>query len=305
MNYSFLDKEEYKDIPVVKIEDNMNDLPFFIMKSKECNQSKHRHKFIQIIYICKGKLKHVINNNIFDVYRGDIFIIPPFVPHYFIDEYHDNYEFIEFEFIPEFINEKFSLNEKGVGFMDFAYLEPFLVSENDIKPRLNLVGSPQIEVESILEEILREYAARNVDFELMIKALLLKILIIVGREFKMKIAGTEFQGLYDRHTDAIFNAIKFVDENYCNDITVEEAAKIAMLSQSYFRYLFKLIMHRTFTEYVRGMRIMKALELLKIRKDMRIIDICYNVGYNNISHFNRIFRQDIGASPSAFRKSFQ
>lgn len=303
MAYDYLDRDEYKEIPILRIEENKNDLPFFIAKPYECNQTKHRHEFVQIVYICKGKLKHVINNNVFDVYKGDIFVIPPFVPHYFIDEYHEKYEFIEFEFMPEFINEKFSDHDCNNGFMDFAYLEPFLVTENEMKPRLNLTGSLQFEVENTLGEIIREYEARDVDFEPMIKALLLKLLILVGREFKREIAGTEFQDLYERHRDAIYSAIKYVNENFEKEISIEEVSKIAMLSQSYFRYLFKQMTHKTFTEYIQNLRISKAIELLKTRKDMRIIDVCYSVGYNNISHFNRTFRQDTGVSPKAFRKT--
>lgn len=302
MDYSYLDREEYQGIPILRIEDNMNNLPFFISKPAECNQTKHRHEFVQIIYICRGKLKHAINENVFNIYRGDIFVIPPYVPHYFIDESDGNFEFIEFEFMPEFINEKFSAGETARGFMDFAYLEPFLVTEKEMKPRLNLCGSLQLEVESILDEILKEYETRDTDFEPMVKALLLKLLILLGREFRKGIAGTEYQSLYDRHRDAIYNAIRYVDANYDKEITIDEISRIAMLSQSYFRYLFKQITQKTLTEYVQYLRITKAIELLKTRNDMRIIDICHYVGFNNISHFNRVFRQDTGVSPRAFRK---
>jgi AraC-like DNA-binding protein len=302
MDYSYLDKEEYKDIPLYRIMDNNNGLPFFIVCLNNCAQSKHRHEYVQIIYICKGRLKHVINSNTFDVYKGDIFIIPPFVPHYFIDEYKEKYELIEFEFIPEFINEKFSLDFKDSSFMDFAYLEPFLVAENDVKPRLNLTGSLQLEVECIFREIIREYGTRDSDFEYIIKSMLMKLLILVGREFKKNIRGTESQGLFERHRDALNNALKYINDNYNSDISLDEAARVALLSPSYFCYLFKQMTQKTFTEYVNSIRIAHAAELLKTRHDMKVADICYEVGYNNINHFNRIFRQEMGATPMTLRK---
>lgn len=301
MDYSFLDKPEYQDIPLLKIEENRNDLPFFIARLDLGNQQKHRHEFVQIAYISKGHLKHSINDNAFDIFRGDIFVIPPFVPHYYIFDDQESYELIEFEFIPEFINERFSGDEQDTRFMDFAYLEPFLVTENEMKPRLNLSGGVQIAVEQVLAEILAEYENRDMDFSLMIKALLLKLLILVEREFKKEIAGTEFQGLYERHRQAIALAIQYVNEQYAREITIDDAARISMLSQSYFRYLFKQITHRTFTEYVQNLRITKAIELLRSRRDMKIIEVCYSVGFNNVSHFNRTFRQETGISPRAFR----
>jgi AraC-like DNA-binding protein/mannose-6-phosphate isomerase-like protein (cupin superfamily) len=303
MDYSYLDKEEYRDILLYKILDNKNGLPFFVIKLDCSTQSKHRHEYVQIIYVCKGRLKHVLGNNCFDVYKGDIFVIPPFVPHYFIDTYKEKYEIIELEFIPEFINEKFSINSKDRSFTDFAYLEPFLVSENEVRPRLNLSGSLQNEVESILSEILREYDNREPDFELVIKALILKLLVLVGRKFKKDIVGSESQGVFDRHRDALFSALKYINENFINDINVEEAAKVAMVSQSYFRYLFKQMTQKTFNEYVNDLRISKAVELLKSRPDMKVIDICCESGFNNVNHFNRIFRQKTGVSPMVFKKT--
>jgi AraC-like DNA-binding protein/mannose-6-phosphate isomerase-like protein (cupin superfamily) len=302
MDYSFLNKHEYNDIPIIRIADNRNNLPFFIIKMDRCNRIKHRHEFVQIIYVLKGKLKHVLNDNVFDVYKGDIFVIPPFVPHYFIDEYEKGFEIIEFEFVPEFIHEKFSSNVRDNSFMDFAYLEPFLVAEQELKPRLNITGSLQLEVEKILEEVIKEYENRESDFELLVKAQLLKLLVLVGREFKKNIEGSESQGIFDRHRDALYNAINFVNEHLAEDISLDDVAKVAMLSSSYFRYLFKQMTEKTFVEYLNHLRINKAVELLKNEPAMKVIEVCYKVGYNNVNHFNRIFRQVTGLSPSAYRK---
>ncbi len=303
MDYGYLDKEEYKNINTYRITDNNNGLPFFIIRLDKCSQVLHRHEFVQIIYMSKGKLKHILNNNVFEVYKGDIFVIPPYVPHYFINDSEDKFELVEFEFIPEFINEKFSKDYRDNSFMDFAYLEPFLVAENEVKPRLNLTGSIQHEVENILSEIIREYEAKDSDFQLLVKALLQKLLVIVGREFRRNVEGSESQNLFDRHRDALFNAIEYINNNFFYEITLKDAAREAMLSQSYFSYLFKLMTQKTFTEYVNDMRISRAIEMLKTKRDMKIVDICFETGFNNVNHFNRVFRQSTGVTPMAFRKS--
>lgn len=303
MDYSFLDKEEYAGIPIIKILDNKNGLPFFIIKMNKCNQQKHRHEFVQIIYICKGRLKHILNGHEFDVYKGDIFVVPPYVPHYFIDEHKEEFEIIEFEFMPEFVNEKFSSDIDDTSFMDFAYLEPFLAAEHQMRPRLNLSGSLQAEVEGIFDELLMEYRERQSDFVLFIKALLLKLLILVGREYKRTVTNTESQSLYEKHRDALSSAVKYVNDHYMEDLSAEDVARHAMLSQSYFRYLFKQMTGKTLVEYINSIRISKAAELLKSKPHMRIIDICYHVGYNNVNHFNKVFRLETGISPSLYRKS--
>lgn len=304
MDYSYLDKDEYKGIPIVRIEENSNGLPFLIVRlERRCNLRPHRHEFVQIVYISRGKLKHALHRTVFDVYQGDIFIIPPYVPHYFIDDGAGFFEIIEFEFVPEFIDERFTSGSAENSFMDFAYLEPFLVVEKEIRPRLNLGGGIRVEVEALFSEILREYAARDSDYQLLIRALLQKLLVLVGREFRRSISGTASQELFDRHRDALFQAVAYVDENLSGAVSVEEAARVAMLSQSYFRYLFKQMFQKSFVEYVNERRIARAAELIRARPDMLIIDICFEAGFNSVTHFNRVFRQTTGATPTAFRKS--
>jgi AraC-like DNA-binding protein/mannose-6-phosphate isomerase-like protein (cupin superfamily) len=303
MNYSFLDKEEYNDIPVIKISDNKNNLPFWIAKMNDCNDINHRHEFVQIVFVSKGRLKHVINNNSFDVVRGDIFVIPPYIPHYIDNAYGENFEIIEFEFIPEFINEKFSSLFNGNSFIDFAYLEPFLVVEQELTPRLHLTGAIELETEKIFAEIIDEYEKKEADFELIIKALAMKLLILVGREFKKNMNGSESQEIYDKHRDALKNAICYVDTHFCEDISLDEVSKVAMFSPSYFRYLFKQMTNKTFTEYLNEKRVNKAVSLLIAKHDRQILDICYEVGYNNVNYFNRIFKQTTGVSPRILRNA--
>jgi len=301
LDYSFLDKEEYKKYPIVTMEENNNDLPFFITKRTQLNQVKHRHAFVQLIYVAKGSCKHVLNNNEFEIFKGDIFIMPPYVPHYFIET--GEVKIYEFEFTPEFINEKFSEGVDNKSFMDFAYLEPFLVIENKIKPRLNLYGMAQREVEDILNLILLEYEDKKDNYKLMIKALTLNLLIAVSREYNYTINKNDDNYLFEKHKDSLLRAIDYIKENYYMNICLDDAVRVSLLSKSYFGFLFKHLTHKTFTEYVNNLRINRAIELLKERADLKIIDICFEVGYNNVNHFNRIFRNQVGVTPMQVRKN--
>ena len=235
----------------------------------------HRHEFMQINYIYRGG-KHLINKQEFDVIKGDIFVIPPYVPHMITPVKDGNAEIFEFEFNIDFINESFDSMDSMKSFLDFAYIEPFLVSEVQVKPRLNLSGKIQVEVENILNEALREFTEKEDSFVLLVKSLLLKLLVIVGREFSASLEKSDDKPIYARHRDAIYNAMNFIEENYTEDITMDDVVKVSMLSQSYFSYLFKSITRKTFIEYLNGIRISKAMELLKTT-DKRVLDICMEV----------------------------
>jgi len=285
---------------------NYNGQMYFTTKYEteflDVDKEMHMHEYMQINYVYQGAAKHYINNRELNLIKGDIFIIPPYVPHLINTDEGKKAKIIEFEFMPEFINDNFKQIENAESFLDFAYIEPFLVAENLVKPRLNLVGKIQTEVENILNEILLEDENKKRGYDLLIRSQLLKLLIIVGREFTVNLENSRNQSIYDRHRDSINRAVQYIHDNYNKDLNVEDVAKKFLLSSSYFSYLFKSITSKTFTEYVVGLRISKAQDLLKNTND-KVVDICYSAGFNNINHFNRIFKQNIGMSPMAYRKS--
>ncbi len=59
---------------------------------------------------------------------------------------------------------------------------------------------------------------------------------------------------------------------------------------------------KTFSEYINDLRVAKAMELLKQASNLNITDICYCVGFNNVTHFDRKFRQLTGISPTKYRR---
>lgn len=305
MDLNYLDSPEYKNIPMYKMEGDREgdeNLPIYIRRYFiPQNVILHRHQYFQINYVYEGKAKHFINNNDFDIIKGDIFIIPPYVPHCIKEPKNTNVEIFEFEFVPEFLDQSLDRVNDMRSFIDFMYIEPFLVSNGEIKPRLNLVGKAEIEVENLLNEVLAEYTERKQGFVLLIKSLLLKLLVLVGREFTKELEDSNIYTIYDRHRDAIFSSIEYIKNHYTDDLDIEDIAKKSNFSVSYFRYVFKSITSQTFTQYVNRLRLCKAMELLKSTDD-RVLDICLDVGFNNVDHFCRLFRQSTGVSPLEYRK---
>ena len=148
MRIEELDRKEYEGIPLYPLGDGLdNRLPFFVGKySLSGNLSPlHRHSVIQINYVSRGKLLHRINNSRYELVRGDIFVIPPYVPHQLIPCGNSDFELVEIEFQPEFVFGGNGITEDSALF-DFSYIEPFLVTECNVRPRLNLSGTSQIMV---------------------------------------------------------------------------------------------------------------------------------------------------------------
>lgn len=305
MDFSYLDKESYKSIPLL-VKSDMSESSgkegFFIRKCEVSSESKglHRHTYIQINYVYDGNGYHVVNDKKTEIRKGDIFIIPPFVPHVIISSPDSRLEIFEFEFCADFILPNFDSNEKTESYLDFAYLEPFMVAEEKMKLCFNLGGKIQSEVESILWEVYREYESKIPGYILIAKALLLKLLVITGRAFSNEIKGTETEKVLNKHKATVLSSLKYIEENYKNALTLDKIATSVGYSKSHFCYLFKAVIGRTYIEYLNEVRVSEAKRLL-IETSRSIMDISLEVGFNSITNFNKTFKQITGVSPGKFR----
>lgn len=102
----------------------------------------------------------------------------------------------------------------------------------------------------------------------------------------------------------IHEAIAFIEQNFQNNISVENIADNCGLNRSYFGKIFKEAIGRTPQEFLLNYRMTKAAELLKLTR-LSIGDISKAVGYDNQLHFSRAFKNIYGISPREWRSQNQ
>jgi len=98
----------------------------------------------------------------------------------------------------------------------------------------------------------------------------------------------------------IRRALTFIVDHFAEPIKLEDAAREACLSRYHFCRLFHHETGVTFLEYLHGFRVHRAKALLADRY-VRITEVAYNVGFSDLSHFDRTFRKIVGRSPSEYR----
>lgn len=98
----------------------------------------------------------------------------------------------------------------------------------------------------------------------------------------------------------IKEALTFIEENFQNDISVEDIAATCGLNRSYFGKIFKDVLGKSPQEFLLNYRMIKATELLKLSK-LSIGDISNAVGYSNQLHFSRAFKNIYEVSPREWR----
>lgn len=98
----------------------------------------------------------------------------------------------------------------------------------------------------------------------------------------------------------ITKAKTFIEQNHSEDISLGAVAKAVNTSTFYFCKMFKKATGLNFTEYVSRVRIEKSKNLL-LNPNLRVSEIAYEVGFQSLTHFNRVFKKIVGQSPTEYR----
>lgn len=116
------------------------------------------------------------------------------------------------------------------------------------------------------------------------------------------LSSPEFAPKLDSETlDVLQRSLIYIFEHLASDIHIGAVADLAGMSDSAFSRFFKKNTGNSFTDHVNKLRIWQACKLLS-ETDMLITDICFEVGYLNISNFNRTFLRQHKMTPSAYRR---
>jgi len=98
----------------------------------------------------------------------------------------------------------------------------------------------------------------------------------------------------------ITKAKQFIEEHHTEDLSLGQVAQAVHTSVFYFCKLFKKTTGVNFTEFVSRTRVEKAKNLL-LNPNLRVSEIAYEVGFQSLTHFNRVFKKAMGESPSEYR----
>ena len=102
----------------------------------------------------------------------------------------------------------------------------------------------------------------------------------------------------------IQRALDFIQTHYEGDLSLSQIARAACLSPSHFCRLFRREMGMSLTQYLNHFRLTRAKQLLS-ETDFSITRVCFDVGFNSLTHFERVFKHIERQSPSEYRKAIQ
>lgn len=227
-----------------------------------------------IHYILKGKGILRVGDKTYNIGENQGFLIEPNVLNYYEADMHEPWEYIWIGFN----------GVKGKEYMGRSNLS----TENPI-----LSHDGDLSLRSSMEEAVSILSMQS-NKDILLMSILYKILFFIIEKYPCE--GTSIL----RQQQYIEEALRVIDSNYSNDITIMDIAKLVNIDRSYLHRLFKEYVGTSPQKYLIEYRIEKACALLSNSR-LTIADISRSVGYNDVFLFSKTFKKVKNITPSQFR----
>ena len=259
----------------------------------------HWHEEIEIDLIQEGDALYTIGDEIYRVTEGSVILIKSNVVHS-IESEGKTCSIISLIFSPSII----VLDPESQ--MNSAYVSPLNLMDEKIII-FNATDRMQRSMISYIRDIIDLNLARDYGYELLTKSTLYTFWYYLLKEIPHKEIERKKETQENRLSadeERIKDAITFIQENYSDNISLDDIALSVHISKSECCRLFKRTIDMTPFEYLMRYRIFTACDIMlkSQRNDESIFDLAIKVGFNSASYFNKLFKKYVGCTPSEYKK---
>jgi len=256
----------------------------------------HYHDSYEISFITEGSGKRIVGDSIEEFQPGDLVFIGRNLPHVWIADKEPaifSNRTLEMVFLQ--FNQNI-LNNQLLALPEFSDIRAALeLSERGIQ----VVGHTLNEVSEIMLQL--PYL-KNFDRLLHF----FRLMDIIGKSTThIRLASEDY--MLQRFTPGnrrIALLHDYLMNHYQEEIDLKNLAGLVNMAEGSLCRFFKMNTGTTLIEYLNRIKIDFACKLL-MDKELSILEVCFDSGFNNLSHFNKHFRKITGMTPSEYRKQFR
>lgn len=247
----------------------------------------HKHLRLEINHVKKGNCMMHLDNESINFVEGDTMIILSNVNHVF-EAGSGGTTLMQLGFLPEIFS-GFDLNFPGcIDGIGLGSISPFS-EENKLIKIVNNIG-----IMRVVQRIVNELEGKNSYYQYLVVMYYAELLVLIYRYMSENY-------LPICQNDALKRAISFIRFNYHKDISINDVAIQADISERYLRSLFSQYLNISPLDYLNQIRINKSIELLR-NTELSVKEICFQCGFQSPQYFSRIFKQQTGISPREVAK---
>ncbi len=254
----------------------------------------HYHPELELVIILQSTGTRFIGDSIERFEKGDVVLIGANLPHMWMND--ELYFSKNSELYADAISIHFRQDFLGESFINAFEMKP--IKELMQRAALGICFS------KLEERTVSQFKSLAEDTVLTPLDKTLTLLNVLGQlsnhsDYKI-LSSAGFKNSFDKVDNGNLKKIyEFIFENFSHPISAKDVAEVVHMNTAAFSRFFKRIHRKTFTSYLNEIRIGYACKLL-IEKKQKVISICYECGFNNISNFNRQFKLIKGMTPTEF-----
>ena len=256
--------------------------------------SWHYHQEFELSFITEGSGQRIVGDSVESFHPGDLIFIGPRIPHVWISG-----ELSRAQHSGRTLESVYLLFNQDILPQEITSLPEF----KDVNRALQLAERGMRITGDTLNQVSR--IMLQLPYQGRMKRLMLfyEILHIIGNSDTFTPLATEgyIKSKFETSNTRVNTIHEFLMNNYRDEINLEGIAELVHLAPASVCRFFKSATGQTIFSYLNNIKVDYACKLL-MNTDLNIVDISYDCGFNNLSHFNKQFRQIIGKTPSQYRK---
>jgi len=256
----------------------------------------HYHPEYELVLVTESEGKRFIGDDISDFAPGNLAFIGPNLPHLYRNDhryYEPHNQLNAKSIVVHFLEESF-----GHDMLALPEAQSLRKLFDRSLRGMDVVGQTREMISVKMRELLKLNGFPR-------WMTLLEILHILSETDEYKyISRHALQGRHEKDNERLNKVIERVMRSFHHQIRLDEiAAEVNMSTAAFSRY-FKKRTRKTFSDFIAEIRLGHASKLLQ-EDQLSVAEICYASGFNNLSNFNRQFRDFYKMSPIQFRKLYK
>jgi len=257
----------------------------------------HFHELCELVLIEESYGKRIVGNHIDSFSAGDLVLIGPNIPHiwrnddvFLTENHHERARAIVIYFPADFL---IQLTDDQ---STIQAMEQFI---DKAKDGLRFFGNTLEKAIVMMRDLIDKDSLSKITGFLNLITLLYQT-----NEYD-SLSNGAYKPIYSERENKRINLIYlYVMQNFRDTVSLRDASALLDMTPNAFCRFFKKHTQKSFSRFVNEMRIGHACKLLK-DKNYNISEVCYASGYQNLTNFNKFFKEIMNKNPSLYRKEME
>ncbi len=250
----------------------------------------HFHDCLEINYCLEGEGYLLVDGKRLEFKPGSFYFINNLEVHEAVST--NNLRIVLIMFQPSVIYQNNSF--------DYHYIQPFYQKKSSDSNCLEAEEDVLERLRELLFAMEKEITEKQPGYQMMLKATLMQFLGVVYRNLNQNESSEEQRSL-NKMYHRLRPCLEYIDLHYGEErFSLDSLASMVHMNRTYFCTYFKKVMQTGVFDYINSLRIERACMLLA-GTEQPVIKIAMECGFENISYFNRRFKQQKGMTPVQYR----